>query len=397
MLAAAARLLRLDVVGVIRGERGSMGVRTLHEVVVDGLAAAHRRCWHVLGDVLVRRVLVRRCPGLHDVRPQHGVLHLGVEDRCTASVSRQGLVDVVSGRGGCASPAVDAVASGVDWPWLCWPCGDGEPRCCRLDGDGSSGRGRRGCAWWYGSGLWHSVARWWARRACARRSAGVVAVGDVAAGVAVEAVGVVLRVGDVDDRLHETAPGAGSEGLLKRRAARQVVALEDAVPLVGELRPREVVVLHRVHELVEAVGGETAFDGADVVDVRLDHACAGPLHRLRSWLHQVSAAGGAVAGVGGRRSGSGCRTSLTRTCSGGKWRRLGRGALGGGDHAGVGVIARRARLLGRVVVRGTRGALDVIGVHGGAHRACRVAGGVLGSALGTLVVRVGLTVAVVRT
>ena len=390
-------MLRLDVVGVMCGERGSMGVRTLHEVVVDGLSAAHRRCWHVLGDILVLRVLVRRCPGLDDVRPQHGVLHLGVEDRCTASVSRQGLVDVVSGRGGCASSEVDAVASGVDWPWLCWSCRDGEPRCCRLDGDGSSSRSRRGCARWYGSGLWHNVARWWARRACARRSAGVVAVGDVAAGVAVEAVGVVLRVGDIDDRLHETAPGAGSEGLLKRRAARQVVTLEDAVPLVGELRPREVIVLHRVHELVEAVGGETAFDGADVVDVRLDHVVRGSAASLAL---VVAPSLGRRRGGGRRRwwrSGSGCRTSLTRTCSGGKWRRLGRGALGGGDHAGVGVIACRARLLGRVVVRGTRGALDVIGVHGGAHRACRVAGGVLGSALGTLVVRVGLTVAVVRT
>ena len=97
MLAAAARLVWLDVVGVVRGKRGSVGVRALHEVVVDGLAAAHRRCWHVPGDVVVQRVFVRRCPGLHDVGPQHGVLHLGVEDGCSAGVSQQGLVDVVSG------------------------------------------------------------------------------------------------------------------------------------------------------------------------------------------------------------------------------------------------------------------------------------------------------------
>ena len=38
-----------------------------------------------------------------------------------------------------------------------------------------------------------------------------------------EAVGVVLRVGDIDDRLHESAPSAGSEGLFERRAVRQVV------------------------------------------------------------------------------------------------------------------------------------------------------------------------------
>ena len=53
VLAAAARLVWLDVVGVVRGKRGSVGVRALHEVIVDGLAAAHRRCWHVSGDVVV--------------------------------------------------------------------------------------------------------------------------------------------------------------------------------------------------------------------------------------------------------------------------------------------------------------------------------------------------------
>lgn len=144
---AAARLRRLVVGGVLRGDRSSVGLRTLHEVVVDDLAATHGRCRHVPVDVLVRRVLERRCPSRRDVRPHHGVLHLGVEGGRATAVPRQGLVDVVPGCSGVASPAVGAVAGGVGRARRGWPGGDGRPRCRCCDGDGSSDWMRYGCAW----------------------------------------------------------------------------------------------------------------------------------------------------------------------------------------------------------------------------------------------------------
>ena len=139
-----------------------VGLRMLHEIVVDGLAATHRRRRHVPVDVLVRCALERRCPSRRDIRTQHGVLHLGVEGGRAGGVPHQGLVDVVPGRSGGASPAVGAVAGGVDRARRGWPGGDGRPGCRCCDWDGSSDCGRRGCSWCRSRCRLRGVGRRWA-------------------------------------------------------------------------------------------------------------------------------------------------------------------------------------------------------------------------------------------
>ena len=164
--------------------------------------------------------------------------------------------------------------------------------------------------------------------------------GCVAACVAMAAIRIVLLVDDVDDALHEEASGVEGEGLLEDKLDKLWRPVEDDVSLFGELRPREVVVQHPVHELVKAVHGEAVLDGADVVGLRRDTFMCELVALLVLVVAPSFLFWRDSRGLCWWRDSRGlCWTSLVRTRSGRQRRGLGRRALCSVDHVGMGLVA----------------------------------------------------------